>query len=166
MTLDKDPYETFEDFLKTAIKDYWGSERSSKLDLVALLLATREAWNVAIDDATGPGKGKTWLKGAAGAAAVTLLLRTVLGGPIGLFLTGASVASLAALYARHHDRIWAQVDHYRSTVEDLRPRFDRVIEDFSAERIDREQRDLMLDGLMMRFTKRLEAIPDIDINED
>lgn len=165
MTTDPEAYVTYEGFLKAAIKIYWDADKRSKLDLVAILLATREAWNVAIDDATAPGRGKTWLKGAAGAAAVTLLLRTVIGGPLGLLLTGASVASLATLYVKHHEAIWSQVDHYRATVDDFRPKFEKVIASFDAEAIDEEQRDLMVDGLLMRFTQRLEAIPDLDAGE-
>jgi len=165
MTTDPEAYESYEGFLKAAIKDYWDSERRSKLDLVAILLATREAWNVAIGDATAPGTGKTWLKGAAGAAAVTLLLRTVIGGPLGLLLTGVSVASLAALYVKRHEQIWNQVDHYRGTVDDYRPKFDKIVHSFAGDAIDQEQRDLMIDGLMMRFNRQLEAIPDITEDE-
>lgn len=162
MPLDPDAYADYEGFLKAAIKRYWASEKCSKVDLLASLLATREAWEAAWDEATAPGRSSTLLKGAAGAAAITVLLRTVIGGPLGLLLTGVSVASLAALYAKHHERIWAQVDRYRALVDEYRPQYDEVIAGRADDKLTQSQHELMIDGLMARFVERLEEIPNIE----
>ena len=162
MPRDPDTYANYEGFLKAAIKKYWASEKSTKVDMLASLLATRESWEAAWDEATSPGRSGTLLKGAAGAAAITMLLRTVMGGPLGLLLTGASVASLAALYAKHHERIWAQVDRYRALVDEYRPQYEEIGTGRTEEKLTESQHELMVDGLMARFVERLEKIPHME----
>ena len=152
-------HETYEAFLESAIKVFWDSEASTKLDAIALLLAGGEAWKVAFNNASGnPG---ALLKGAAGVAGVTLVLRRVLGGPVGLILTGLSVGSAVALYSKYHERIWTQVERYKSLVDEYRPKYAAIAEDFEAGSISAEQRDLMLEGLMARFGQRLEGLPHV-----
>ena len=82
------PYDSYEGFVRTVIRAYWESGKSSRVTFLALLLATRETWAVALDKTLTPGAGKKALAGAAGAAAVAVLLRAFLGGPLGLLLTG------------------------------------------------------------------------------
>lgn len=163
------PYETFEGFLQSAIKAYWESPGRSRTNFLSLLLATRKAWQVAWDEATEPATGKKILTGAAGAAAIAVLVRVFLGGPIGILLTGASVASLVAIYAKNHKRIWAQAERYRGLVETYRRRFAEVRDEYVDGKLRREQRDLMIDGLMRRFLTDLEAPPagfdDADVDE-
>jgi hypothetical protein len=163
MAQEQDGYATFEGFLRLAIKGYWESRSGSKVNFLALLLASREAWQVAWGEArAAPGKV---LKGAAGAAAVAVVLRTFLGGPIGILLTGASVASLVAVYVKNHERIWAQVARYRKQIERYRSSYEQVRGDYADGHIDREQRDLMIDGLMSRFLTELDT-PETEHAED
>src|SRR5262245_13444826 len=100
-------YTSYDGFLKTAIETYW-STRRNQIHFVALLLASREAWEVAWDGIRAPGTGTKVLTGAAGVTAVVIALRLLIGGPIGLVLTGVSIAGLAAVYVRNHRRIWDQ----------------------------------------------------------
>jgi hypothetical protein len=157
-----DAYEipaTYNAFLKDAIKRHWDANKSSKLELLALLLASREAWEVVIDGATSPEGRSRALKGAAGAAALTVLLRTVVGGPLGLLLTGVSAASLVALYVRYQDQIWLSVDHYKRVIDDYRPRFDRARATCDDKALEPDEAALLLDGLMARFLAELAAVP-------
>src|SRR5688572_8512300 len=108
---DASTYESYQGFLKGTIKAYWESEGRSRLTFLALLLAAREAWQVAWDEVSDPGTAKKLLTGAAGAAAVALLIRTFVGGPIGLLLGGASIASLVAVYVKNRHSINARVEH-------------------------------------------------------
>lgn len=153
-------YDTYDGFLKRAIKAYW-EEGADRVNFIALLLASREAWGVAWDGARAPGTGKKLLTGAAGAAAVVVLLRLLLGGPIGLILTGASVASLGALYARNHKRIWAQQSRYKQLMGQYRVKHQQVRTKFVDGAIDADERDLMMDGLMRRFLEELDVAPDL-----
>jgi hypothetical protein len=158
-------HATYDDFLKTAIKKYWESG-GDRVNFIALLLASREAWEVAWDGMRTPGTGKKLLTGAAGAAAVVVVLRVLLGGPIGLILTGASIASLGALYARNHKRIWAQQSRYKELIDLYRGKHQQVRAKFVDGAIDGEERDLVIDGLLRRFLEELDLPPDLDETSD
>ena len=84
---------------------------------------------------------------------MALILRVVLGGPIGLLLTGASIASLVALYVRNNRQVIAKVGGYREIIADYRPRYEAVAEEAK----DEATRHLMIDGLMTRFLNELDA---------
>jgi hypothetical protein len=151
MDLHPTAYESYEGFLKAAIKAFWDDDRTERADSLALLLASREAWEAAVDRASAAATTKNLLTGAAGAAAVTVLLRTVLGGPIGVLLTGASLASMVGLYAKHSDHISARTKQYRRMVTSYRGDFEQIREDYLADKLRRDQRDLMVEGLFARF---------------
>ncbi|MEM9192797.1 MAG: hypothetical protein AAGF12_26720 [Myxococcota bacterium] len=146
-------YESYEGFLRDAIKTYWESNRGKRINFLALLFASQQAWGAAWDRALTPGTGKKVLMGAGGAAAVALVLRAVLGGPIGLLLTAGSLASLVALYVRNHSKVMARVKGYRELIGEYEPKYTKII----GGEGDSEQRELMVDGLMSRFLDDLDA---------
>jgi hypothetical protein len=156
----RDPYATYDGFLKAAIRAYWdrGADRAN---FIALLLASREAWEVAWDGVRNPATGRKLLRGAAGAAAVVVVLRLLLGGPVGLLLTGASVASLGALYARNHKRIWAQQARYATLIGLYRGKHQQVRAKYVEGDIDADERDLMFEGLLRRFLDELDREPEL-----
>lgn len=159
------PHATFDDFLKTAIRKYWDSG-ADRTNFIALLLASREAWEVAWEDVRSPETGKKLLTGAAGATAVILVLRALLGGPIGLLLTGASIASLGALYVKNHKRIWAQQGRYKALIDEYRGKHLSVRAKFVDGGVDADERDLMIDGLLRRFLEELDAEPELATEEE
>lgn len=150
-------YESWQGFLKGAIKAYWESEGRSRLTFLALMLAAREAWSVAWSEVSEPGNAKKLLTGAAGAAAVALLIRTFIGGPIGLLLGGASIASLVAVYVKNRHSINARVEHCRKLVAKYNTQYEQVRGDWVDGKLRTDQRDLMMDGLMARFLVELDA---------
>lgn len=160
----EDAYKSYDGFLKAAIKTYW-ERGEDRVNFISLLLASREAWEVAWDEVRQPGTGKKMLTGAAGAAAVVVVLRLLLGGPVGLILTAASVASLGALYARNHKRIWAQQDRYKGIIGQYRIKHQQVRAKFVDGTIDDDERDLMVEGLLRRFLEEIEQMPDLGEDE-
>jgi hypothetical protein len=164
MSKDTEAYESYDGFLRGAIRAYWESSGRSKVNFLSLLLATRSAWQVAWDKVAATG-GKKILTGAAGAAAIALILRLVVGGPIGLLLTGASIASLVAIYVKNHERIWKRVALYKTLVDDYRPRYDEIVKDYGSGKVREDQRNLMVDGLMARFLIDLDADTEADEEE-
>lgn len=152
-------YASYDGFLKTAIERHW-TERRNRAHFVALLLASREAWQVAWQGVVAPGTGQKVLTGAAGVAAVTIALRLLIGGPIGLVLTGASIFGLIAIYTQNHRRIWDQQERYRTLLGSYRVRYDRVRADYIEGRIGEEDRNLMIDGLMNRFLDEIDSEPE------
>ena len=160
----EDAYLSYDGFLKTAIKSYWDGD-GDRVNFVSLLLASREAWEVAWDEVRQPGTGKKVLTGAAGAAAVVVVLRMLLGGPIGLILTAGSIASLGALYIRNHRRIWAQQDRYTAIIGQYRIKHQQVRGKFVDGSINEDERQLMIDGLLRRFLAEIEEEPDLGDDE-
>lgn len=148
-------YDSYEGFLREAIRRHWESRPKERLSFLSLLMATREAWQVAWDRASR--SGQKLATGAAGTAAALVLLRAFVGGPLGFLLTGASVASLATLYARQHDQVRARAERYRELVADYRGRYAAVKNRYILGDIDRPERDLMIDGLLQRFLSDLGA---------
>lgn len=165
MSTETEAYESYEGFLRAAIREYWEQNTRSKVNFLALLLATRSAWQVAWDGVAGVG-GKKILTGAAGAAALAVLLRVVVGGPIGLILTGASVASLVAIYVKNHERIWRRVAHYKTIIDTYRDRYDAIAQDHEDGGIGDEQLELMVDGLLARFLVALDQKLEGDEEEE
>ena len=161
----KSIYGSYDGFLKNAIERHW-SERRSRVHFVSLLLASREAWQVAWGGITAPGTGRNVLTGAGGAAAIYVLLRIFVGGPIGLVLTGISIASLVAVYTQNHTRIWSQQERYRKLIGDYRVKYDRIRADFIEGTIPEDQRDLMIDGLLVRFLDDIDDEPDAPAGTD
>jgi hypothetical protein len=152
-------YASFDGFLKATLETYW-SKRRNQVHFVALLLASREAWEVAWGGITAPGAGQRALTGAAGAAAIYVALRLLIGGPIGLVLTGVSVASLVTIYAQNHRRIWDQQERYKKLIAAYRVKYDQIKAKYVEGLVDEPQRDLMIDGLMNRFFEDIDADPD------
>jgi hypothetical protein len=136
------------------------------VNFLALLFASKEAWQVAWGKVATPGGGKTILTGAAGAAALTLILRTVVGGPIGILLTGASIASLVTIYVRNHKRIWLKVERYKIVIDEYRTAYEEVHSDWTEGGLRDSQRDLMVDGLLGRFLMELDSYEPNDEDDE
>lgn len=151
-------YTSYDGFLKTTIETYW-NKRRDQIHFVALLLASREAWEVAWDGIRAPGTGNKVLTGAAGATAVYVALRLLIGGPIGMVLTGVSIASLVTVYVQNHRRIWDQQERYGKLIGEYRVRYDQIRAKYVEGLVDEQQRDLMIDGLMNRFFEDIDADP-------
>jgi len=150
-------YGSFEGFLTDVIRDYWESPKRTRVGFLALLLASREAWTVALERASAPGTSKKLLGGAAGATALALLLRTVVGGPLGLVLGGASIASLVAVYVKQHERIWTEVEHTRALVDGYEAKWRAARTNRDDGKLEAEHFELVVDGLEARMLRELLA---------
>ncbi len=151
-------YASYDGFLKTVIEQYWETRRNTA-HFLALLLASREAWSVAWEGVKSEDTHRRALMGAGGAAAIYVLLRIFIGGPIGLVLTGVSIASLVAAYSSNHRHIWDQQERYRKLIADYRVKYDRVRADWLDGTISEENRDLMIEGLLNRFMEEMDDDP-------
>ena len=79
--------------------------------------------------------------------------------PIGMVLTGVSVASLVTVYVQNHRRIWDQQKRYGKLIGEYRVRYDQIRAKYVEGLVDEQQRDLMIDGLMNRFFEDIDADP-------
>ena len=153
-------YESYDKFLHRVLGLYYekgGKDR--KVNFLALLLASGETWKVAAQRVMGLSTTGKVVSAAAGAVLVRMLLRYALGGPLGILLTGASVASLVALYVRNQRRIHDRVAGYRTLIVDYRTRFEEIRGHWAEAKIDEAQRNLMVEGLVARFVDDLDGDP-------
>ena len=143
-------YDSFDDFLQTAIKDY--SDRGwQRPNFVALLIASGQSASMA-KNALSTGDGlKTVAIGTVGVMAIRVILMRVLAGPIGLILTGVSLVGLVTFFVRHQREIVSKTSRFRELIERTRVSFDDAQTGYRQNRMDARERNLMIDGLMKRF---------------
>lgn len=153
---DEASFDSYQDFLRTAVRRYWDRKGSSKITFLALMFATRQAWGVAAERGLSAETGKKALTGAAGVAAAGVLIRLFLGGPLGLLLAGASAISLLAIYGKNQEAIWKKVLRFRAIVDDFETRYDGIAKREGSA----DDRELMMEGLLGRFLDELDRVPD------
>src|SRR6478609_784136 len=88
-------FDTFDVFLKQAVKDYYETRwKSRKANFISLLLASGQMASMARDQLTGDGGVKKMAIGAASVVALRVALSWALTGPLGILVTGLTAASL------------------------------------------------------------------------
>ncbi len=142
---------SYEDFLRAAIHRYWESPGRDRMTFLGLLFATRESLPVAVERLSRPEAQKKALLGSAGAVAVTVLLRTLVGGPLGLLLTAGSIAGLAQLYVQRAPDVKERTTRIRRLIGAYRPEVEGALESGRRGALTDDQLDLMLEGLVGRF---------------
>jgi hypothetical protein len=145
-------YTDFDEFLKAAIHEYYrGAGKKNKAAFIALVIASGEVTSLALDSLkSGEGMKKLAI-GAVGVVALRLGLKYALGGPLGILLAGASLASLVAYFMRNRKEITGRIGRYRELVAEVRLSYDKLQSDHRDGRLDETQRNLMIDGLTKRF---------------
>jgi len=148
----KAAYDTFEDYLRVAVKEYYDRGwKSRRANFVALLFASGQTAAVAKDAVTGEKGLKNMAMGAAGVVALRLALRWALGGPLGILLTAATGASLIAFFIKNQKDISAKMGRMKERIAEERTRFEEIQSGYRANRYDARERNLMVDGQLKRF---------------
>jgi hypothetical protein len=161
-TPDKEPavaaaYDTFEDYLKLAIKEYYERGwKSRRANFIALVLASGQMMSVAKDAVAGEKGLRNVAVGAAGAVALRFALRWALGGPLGILLTAATAASLVAFFIRNQREISQKIGRFRERIAEEKRRFEDIQSGYRANRYDARERALMVDGQLKRFLADLD----------
>ncbi len=150
-------YDSFDEFLQAAIRDYY--ERGwQRPNFVALLIASGQTGNMA-KNAFGSTDGlKKLALGTVGVLAIRVVLTRILTGPLGLLLTGVSVASLVALFIRHQREIMSKTARFRELIERTHDSFEEAQAGYRQNRLDASERNMMVDGLMRRFLRECDEI--------
>jgi hypothetical protein len=152
-------FDTYDAFLKTAIKEYYDRGwKSRRANFVALLIASGQTMSLAKDSITsGDGVTKAAI-GAAGVVALRIGLRYALSGPLGILLTGLTAASLVAFFIKNQREISSKIDRYRQLIAEIRTRFEEIQAGYRANRYDARERNLMVDGLLKRFLAECDEV--------
>lgn len=149
-------YVDFDSFLKSAIHQYYQSGgKGRRANFIALVIASGEIASMALDSVRSGAGTKKLAVGAAGILALRIGLRFLVGGPLGIVLAGATAASLVAYFVRNRAQITEKIGRYRELVASIRVDYEKTQSDFRDGRFDRDQRNLMIDGLMKRFMERV-----------
>lgn len=150
-------YDTFDEFLQAAIKDYY--ERGwQRPNFIALLIASGQTGSIA-KDALSSGSGlKTLLFGTAGMVAAKFILVRVLTGPLALILTGVSAVSMVALLVKNQREIMSKTARFRELIERTRGQFEDAQSGYRQNRLDARERNMMVDGLLRRFLRDCDEI--------
>ena len=145
-------FDTYDDFVKAAIKDYYDRGwKTRKGNFVALLIASGQMYGMAKDSFTGEGGLKKMAIGAGALVALRVGLRFAIGGPVGMVLTLASLASLSAFFLKNQKDITAKVPRYREIIKTTKDKFEEIQSGYRGNRYDARERNLMVDGLHKRF---------------
>jgi hypothetical protein len=151
-------FDTFDDFVKGAIKDYYHRGWSArKGNFIALLIASGQSLSIARDTFAGESGLKKMAVGAAGVVALRYGLGLLLG-PLAPFVGIAAAASLAAFFVKNQKDITAKVPRYRELLAATKTKFDEIQTGYRANRYEARERNLMVDGLQKRFIADLDQV--------
>jgi hypothetical protein len=150
-------YDTFDDYLKLSIKEYYDRGwKSRRANFIALVIASGQMASVAKDAVSGQKGLRNVAVGAAGAVALRFALRWALGGPLGILLTAATAASLVAYFVKNQKEISQKIGRFRERIAEERKKFEEIQSGYRANRYDARERNLMVDGQLKRFLADLD----------
>ena len=145
-------FDTYDEFLKQAIRDYYDRGwKSRKGNFIALLIASGQTAAMAKDSLSGERGIKRAAIGAGALVALRIGLSFALTGPLGLLLTGVAAASLIAFFVKNQKEITSRLPRLRTLIEETRTKFEEIQAGYRGNRYGSRERDLMVDGLLKRF---------------
>src|SRR5215467_10488907 len=149
-TSEKSIYADWDEFLKTAIKEYYDRGFTArKGNFIALLMASGQTALAMAKDSVVDGTGTKKLAiGAALVLALRIGLRYAIGGPLGLVLTIAAGASLISYFIKNQKDIIKKVGAYKTIIADHEKRYGGIQVDWRDGKYEVTNRNLMIDGLM------------------
>jgi hypothetical protein len=152
-------YDDYDAFLKQGIREYYARGwKSRRTNFIALVMASGQILSIATDSVRdGSGLRKAAL-GAAGVVALRFFLRYFLGGPVGLLLSAAFVASAGAYFIKNQKEITAKVSPFKTLITDTRTKFEEIQGGYRAGRYDNAGRNLMVEGLLKRFLEQVDEV--------
>lgn len=151
-TTNQAAFDTFDQFVKQAIKDYYERAwKTNKLNFVALVMASGQMASLAKDTLTGEQGLKRAAIGAAGLVALRIGLGFALTGPLGILVTGITAAALVAFFVKNQKEVGAKVPRFRALLVEAKTKFEEIQSGYRANRYGAQERNLMVDGLLKRF---------------
>lgn len=150
-----DVYETFDAFMQQVIKDTYeaGAKRA---EFVALVIASGELLPMAWGRVKKSGVKELAL-GAAGVVALRVGLKYLLGGPLGMILSGFTAATLISFFWSNQKEVMRRVRPYKQLIKDTQEKFDDIQARYRDGRYDAGERALLIEGLLRRVISEIEA---------
>ena len=150
-------YESFDRFLRNAVREYYGRAAGrQKGDVVALLIASGQLVSAATDRVTA-APGKHIAAGAAAAVALRVGFGLMAAGPVGLVVGGLTLAALTSFLLRNQRAVGPKVEAFAAAIDETRVEYERLQQGHADGRYDDDDRALLIDGLTARLLKDLDA---------
>ncbi len=161
----EDVYETYDAFMQQVIKDTY-ENGAKRAEFVALVIASGELLPMAWGRIKKSGV-KEVAMGAAGVVALRFGLRFLLGGPLGMILTGFTAATLVSFFWSNQKEVMRRVPTYKKLIRDGNEKFDDIQARYQDGRYDAGERALLVEGLLRRVLNEIEApIADDDKSDE
>jgi hypothetical protein len=151
----EDVYETFDAFMQQVIKDTY-ENGAKRAEFVALVIASGELLPMAWGRIKKTGV-KEFAMGAAGVVALRVGLKYLLGGPLGMILTGFTAATLISFFWSNQKDVMRRVKPYKQLIRDSKEKFDDIQARYQDGRYDAGERALLVEGLLRRVLNEVEA---------
>ncbi len=157
-------YESFDAFMQSVLKDVY--ERGAKrAEFVALLLASGELMPMAWGRMRKSGV-REFAMGAAGVVALRYAIAYLVSGPLGIALTGFTVATLISFFWSNQREVMARRKPYKQLISDTREKFEDIQARYQDGRYDSGERALLIEGLLRRMLSVIEAPLESDDDGD
>ena len=150
-----DVYETFDAFMQQVIKDTY-DHGAKRAEFVALVIASGELLPMAWGRIKKSGVREVAL-GAAGVIALRVGLKYLLGGPLGMILTGFTAATLVSFFWSNQKEVLRRVKPYKKMIRDANEKFEDIQARYRDGRYDSGERALLVEGLLRRVETEVEA---------
>ncbi|MBC8071356.1 MAG: hypothetical protein IAG13_23725 [Deltaproteobacteria bacterium] len=150
-----DVYETFDAFMQQVIKETY-DHGAKRAEFVALVIASGELLPMAWGRVKKTGV-KEFALGAAGVVALRVGLKYLIGGPLGMILTGFTAATLISFFWSNQKEVMHRVKPYKKVIRDSHEKFDDVQARYQDGRYDAGERALLVEGLLRRVLAEIEA---------
>lgn len=158
-------YESFDAFMQQIIQDTY-ARGAKRPEFVALVLASGELLPMAWGRIKQAGVRDLAL-GAAGVVALRFGLRWLLGGPLGVILTGFTAATLIAYFWSNQQEVMARRKPYKQLISDTHDKYEDIQARYRDGRYDAGERALLVEGLLRRVLAEIEKpLPTADAAKD
>jgi hypothetical protein len=148
-------YESFDVFMQQVTKDTY-DRGAKRAEFVALLLASGELIPMAWGRMRKSGV-REFAVGAAGVVALRYAIAYIVSGPVGLALTGFTVATLISFFWSNQKEVLARRKPYKQLINDTREKFEDIQARYHDGRYDAGERALLIEGLLRRMLAEIEA---------
>jgi hypothetical protein len=157
-------YETYDAFMQQVIQDTY-ARGAKRPEFVALVLASGELLPMAWGRVKKAGVRDLAL-GAAGVVALRFGLRWLVGGPLGVILTGFTIATLISFFWANQQEVLARRKPYKRLITDTHEKYQDIQTRYRDSRYDTGERALLIEGLLRRVLAEIEKPIDTSAADD
>ena len=158
-------YESYDAFMQQVIHDTY-ARGAKRPEFVALVLASGELIPLAWGRVKKAGVRDLAL-GAAGVVALRFGLRWLLGGPLGVILTGFTIATLISFFWANQREVMSRRKPYKRLITDTHEKFEDIQARYRDGRYDAGERALLIEGLLRRVLAEIEKpVAEADDDDD